>query len=68
MAYFSLSIFSLIVSLSGLPNLIALPKDAYTILFIAINIVLGLLLVFSNTPVDVYMQQHIPEKMQGRVF
>ncbi|WP_338396380.1 MFS transporter, partial [Oenococcus oeni] len=67
-AYFSLSIFSLIVSLSELPNLITLPKDAYTILFIAINIVLGLLLVFSNTPVDVYMQQHIPEKMQGRVF
>ncbi|MDN6968377.1 MFS transporter [Oenococcus sp. UCMA 17063] len=67
-AYFSLSIFSLIVSLIGLPNLIALPKGAYTILFIAINIVLGSLLVFSNTPVDVYMQQHIPEKMQGRVF
>ncbi|MCV3296886.1 MFS transporter [Oenococcus kitaharae] len=67
-AYFSLAVFSLIIALIGLPSLLTLPKAAYALVFITINLVLGLLLVFSNTPVEVYMQQHIPEEMQGRVF
>ncbi|MFT9267088.1 hypothetical protein [Oenococcus sp.] len=54
--YFSLAVFSLIIALIGLPSLLTLPKAAYALVFITINLVLGLLLVFSNTPVEVYMQ------------
>ncbi len=67
-AYFSLALFSLIVTLMGLPAALPLAKVGYGAVFIVLNCLLGGLLIFSNTPVDVYMQQHIPEKMQGRIF
>lgn len=67
-AYLSLSIFGVIIAIIGLPGIARMPGVWYCVIFSFLNVCLGILLVFSNTPVDVYMQQTIPENVQGRVF
>ncbi|GEN95801.1 MFS transporter [Pediococcus ethanolidurans] len=67
-SYISLAVLSGILILAGIPEILGLPSLLNTVYFIGLNILNGVTLVFINTPMNTFMQQLIPQKMQGRIF
>lgn len=67
-SFFNLGLFSCVLAIMGLPVLFHWSALINTAVFIGLNALVGLLLVFVNTPWDTFMQQIIPEQMQGRYF
>lgn len=67
-SYVNIGLLSLILIAVGLPEIFGLTAALNTLYFIVLNFLNGVVLVFINTPLNTYMQQLIPEHMQGRVF
>ncbi len=67
-SFFNLGLFALLLAFMGVPVLFSWTAPMNTVLFVILNTVLGIILVFVNTPWETFMQKVIPEQMQGRVF
>ena len=67
-SYLNIGFLSLVFIAVGIPEILNLSADINTIYFIALNTLNGIILVFINTPLGMYMQQLIPQHMQGRIF
>ncbi|WP_373300997.1 MFS transporter [Lacticaseibacillus suibinensis] len=64
----SLIVFAATLGIMGVPALLGLPNSVNTVLFVGLDFLIGVLLVCINTPWDTFVQQIVPEHMQGRVF
>ncbi|WP_263853616.1 MFS transporter [Lapidilactobacillus bayanensis] len=67
-SYLSLIIVGGLIMANALPLFFNGQAATRTIYYFLLNSILGGVLVFGNTPINTYMQQIIPPKMQGRFF
>lgn len=67
-AYRFIILLSLTLMLVGVPLLIPWDNGINTWFYVSVNAATGFFLVFTNTPMSVFMQQTIPQHLQGRVF
>lgn len=67
-SFHSLAVFAILLGSMGVPVLLGLSNGVNTVLFMGIDFLIGVLLVCINTPWDTFVQQIVPEQMQGRVF
>ncbi|WP_412989299.1 MFS transporter [Pediococcus siamensis] len=67
-SYLGIIALSVIIILAGVPEILGLSADLNAIYFILLNMLNGITLVVINTPLNTFMQQLIPQNMQGRIF
>lgn len=67
-AYLNLLYLSAVLITLGLPTLTGWTNSLNTAYFIGVCIIAGIILVFVNAPIGTFMQQVIPQQIQGRVF
>lgn len=51
-----------------IPSLMVFTNNTYFIIFIVLQLILSVAIVFINIPIEVTMQRIIPDNMRGRVF
>ncbi len=66
--YFFIIWLALILTITGVPTLTNWSTTIDTDFFLVLNALNGLLLVLINAPLNSFMQQIIPQQMQGRIF
>ena len=67
-SYLNLMCLAVILIITGVPEIMGWSQGLNTLYFIGLNMLNGLVLIFINTPINTFMQQLIPENMQGRIF
>ncbi|AMV63011.1 permease of the major facilitator superfamily [Pediococcus damnosus] len=67
-SYLNIAFLSFILIATGVPEVLGWSSSLNTLYFIGLNVLNGGILVFINTPMSTYMQQLIPQHMQGRIF
>lgn len=67
-SYLTLLIFSFVLAMIGVFSIFNISKIFITGIFVLINVLNGLLLVFINTPLDTFLQETVPPNIQGRIF
>lgn len=67
-SYLTLLIFSFVLAMVGIFSIFNISKMFITGIFVLINVLNGLLLVFINTPLDTFLQETVPPNIQGRIF
>ena len=67
-SYRFIILLSVTLMLVGVPVLTPWGNGVNTWFYFFMNAATGFCLVFTNTPMSVFMQQTIPQHMQGRVF
>lgn len=67
-SYLNLLVVALLLIAMSWPLLFSTTLVGQTVYFFFLNSFLGIALVFVNTPINTFMQQVIPGKIQGRIF
>lgn len=67
-SFLNIALLSVIFMTTGLPPLLGFSKPVMTVIYFTQSLLNGAVIVFVNTPLNTFMQQIIPHKMQGRVF
>lgn len=67
-SYLNLLVVALLLIAMSWPLLFSTTPVGQTVYFFFLNSFLGIALVFVNTPINTFMQQVIPGKIQGRIF
>ncbi|MDN3985671.1 MFS transporter [Lactiplantibacillus plantarum] len=67
-AFCFMIMFAVTLSFLGIPIFYNIGSSATTIFYCFVNLLLGCLIIFINTPLIAYFQTEVPVEYQGRVF